>query len=780
MVNGTLVIFTGALKQQNSCLIQKVQLHHFSPKQSDLFLSSTSWLPLISTNKLTTILVLSKMLTWKLSHLRAPLKFKERPTPDGSYIDANHIAFWINYHDSHMLKITPEQTIKRESISEYETLIFEDRITPNIGVHAAQKNIIGWYQCHCDNTQGTWNTFVGGMLCRLQTRLKTKRGYSDRPGADQGYTGIDPLWTIRGFFIGLSIDYAPPYITVLCSDNIVSRWLVKLVKEELASGRYPGWCMTRLPYVSVIAQGSPSGSIHNTGDEGSASAGQELKRNSEAGPEEERNVEKIQVEVDTRYAVPTMINDKLTSWEQHQHRCGIKLQITQGSNTISEGTIGGLIRVGDKHYGLTVAHSFPISFHEALLQDPGDNQISDIINAWRQSTFFDMDSDLALIEMPGLWDQTPSPELWEDVNLVRTVSGVFRPVSIAWDQPRPLEQVVLATPQSIFCLRGVFIGTQALMPIPNSTALCTPWILRMERPWLIQPGDSGSWAFNAHTGELLGILIAGCQELLEAYILPAHQAFDNIQKRLGDRVSLPNCQPLQKENWDDLAHIANTYENTWTKIMVDSTPEAIEAIENEAARWTLECATVSEAAASLETAPLSFQPRVTRTPWQNPLVAIRYDDLYYHYAQDPGQLFLDMNILCGRVLSRESPQQCIDIVNEKLISEKDSVNNHTLYGFWRYLIVGPEEFWANVEEGIDNNGVVKNEERLMTRQYESHYSKSRIPWDRRILKSALKTMESDIEENLRRIKAKCGWFSLPETMQIGEYTSIPTFHASCI
>jgi hypothetical protein len=51
----------------------------------------------------------------------------------------------------------------------------------------------------------------------------------------------------------------------------------------------------------------------------------------------------------------------------------------------------------------------------------------------------------------------------------------------------------------------------------------------MERPWLIQPGDSGSWAFNAYTGELLGILIAGCQELLEAYILPAHQAFDNIQ-----------------------------------------------------------------------------------------------------------------------------------------------------------------------------------------------------------------------------------------------------------
>ncbi|RFN53875.1 hypothetical protein FIE12Z_1910 [Fusarium flagelliforme] len=665
-----------------------------------------------------------------------------------------------------MLKITPRQTIKRKSISEYETLIFEDRITPNIGFHTTQKNIIGWYQCHCDNTQGTWNTFVGGMLCRLQTQLKAKRGYSDRPGADHGYTGIDPLWTLRGFFIGLSIDYAPPYITVLCSDSIVSRWLVKLVQEELASGRYPGWCMTRLPYVSVIAQGSPSSSIHNTDDEGSTSTDQELKQKSEADREEERNLEKIQVDVDAKYAVPTMINDTLPSWEQHQHRCGIRLQITRGSDIISKGTIGGLIQVGTKLYGLTVAHSFPLSFNEARPQDTGDNQISDVINAWQQSTFFDMEFDLALIEMPGLWDQIPSPELWGDVNLVQTVSGVFRPVSIAWDQPRPLEQVVLATPRSVFCLRGVFIGTQALMPMPNSTVFCTPWILRMERPWLIQPGDSGSWAFNAHTGELLGILVAGCQELLEAYILPAHQAFDSIQKRFGDRVTLPNCQPLQKETWHALAHIADTYEDIWTKTTLNSTPEAIEAIENQAARWTSECATISEAAASSETASLSFQLQTTRPPWKNPLVAIRYEDLYYCYAQDPDRLFLEMNMLCGRVLSRESLQECIDAVNEKIMSEKDSSNSDILFGFWRYLIVGQEASWASADENIDNNGVIKNEERLMTRQYNSRYSRCRSPWDRRTLKSALETMESHIEENICRIKERSGWFSLPETMQI--------------
>ncbi|EWY80986.1 hypothetical protein FOYG_15278 [Fusarium oxysporum NRRL 32931] len=705
------------------------------------------------------------MRTWKLSHLKAYFEFKERPTPEGSHIDVNHVAFWINYDDTHRFKITPQQTIKRKSISGHETLVFEDEITPNFRFHAKKKPIIGWYQCHCDITQGTWDTFVGSMLYTLQTRLKSKRGYLDRHGADQGYAGIDPLWTIRGFFIGLSIDYAPPYITVLCSDKIVSKWLVNLIQEELTSGRYPGWCMTRLPYISVIAQGSPSGSIDNTDDEGSASADQEPNRNSEDGAEKEGNLERIQVEVDAKYAVPTMANGPLASWNQLRHRCGIKLHITHGSNIIAEGTVGGLIQVGDKPYGLTVAHSFPLSFNETGAQDQGDNQISVIINTWRQSMSLDMEFDLALIEMPGLWDQTPSPELWEDINLVQTISNVFRPVSIAWGQPRPLEQVVLATPQSAFCLRGVFIGSQALMPIPNSTAFCTPWILRMERPWLIQPGDSGSWAFNAHTGEFLGILIAGCSELLEAYILPAYQAFDNIQKRLGDRVTLPNCQPLQKQEWQSLAHITDTYEKTLGKMMVNPAPEAIEAIEDDAVRWTSECATVSEAAASKESTSSSFQLRVTRPSWQNPLVAIRYKDLCYLDAQDTSQLFRDISRLWGRALSIESPQQCIDAVNERIRSEKDSENSDVLFGLWRYLMVGQEDLWANMEEGIDNNDVLQNEEWLMTRQYDSRYSRSRSPWDRRTVKSVLEAMESDIQESLRRMKEKRGWFSLPETIQ---------------
>ncbi|KAF4959436.1 hypothetical protein FGADI_1657 [Fusarium gaditjirri] len=523
--------------------------------------------------------------------------------------------------------------------------------------------------------------------------------------------------------------------------------------------------MTRLPYISVIAYGSPSGIIDDPDEEGSASADQGPKRKAEDGTEGQDNSEWVEVEIDERYTVPTMTNDKLLSWEQHQHICGIRLQITRGSNTVAEGTIGGLIQVGEKLYGLTVAHSFPLAFIDVGSQDQGDNRISDILHKWRQSTSFDMESDLALIEMPGIWGQTPSPEVWEDVNLVQTVSGVFRPVSIAWSQPRPLEQVVLATPRSAFCLRGVFIGSQALMPIPNSTALCTPWILRMERPWLIQPGDSGSWAFNAHTGELLGILIAGCSELLEAYILPAYQAFQNIEKRLGHHVTLPNCQPLQQQDWEDLNHIVDTYEKISRKMMLNPTPDAIEAIEDDAVRWTSECAAICEAAGFKERASLSFQLRVTRSSWQNPLVAIRYKDLYYMDGQDTSQLFHDIARLWGLALSIESPQQCIYAVNERIRSEKDSENSDLIFGLWRYLMVGQEDFWSNMEENIDNNGVIRNEEWLMTQQYDSRYSRSRSPWDRSTLESRLEMMESDTQETLRRLKEKRGWFSLPETIE---------------
>ena len=60
----------------------------------------------------------------------------------------------------------------------------------------------------------------------------------------------------------------------------------------------------------------------------------------------------------------------------------------------------------------------------------------------------------------------------------------------------------------------------------------------MDAPYLIRKGDSGSWAFDAYTGDLLGILIAGCPKLLEAYILPAYRIFDDIRTKFGRPVGL--------------------------------------------------------------------------------------------------------------------------------------------------------------------------------------------------------------------------------------------------
>ncbi|KAF5240695.1 hypothetical protein FAUST_4221 [Fusarium austroamericanum] len=214
-----------------------------------------------------------------------------------------------------------------------------------------------------------------------------------------------------------------------------------------------------------------------------------------------------------------MTNGDLLSWLGNCHRCGIQVEIIRESQVIAKATVGGLIKVGNEVYGLTVGHLFsPSATH--------DDEVYQRLSTWQEWEGCDMELDWALVKMPGLQEQ--DVDSWMDVNLVRTVSGVFRPVLTALEEPSPYTQVVVATPGSTHCLRGVFIGTGAIVNIPESPTPIATWVCRMELPWLIRPGDSGSWVFDAENGMLLGVLVAGCPEVQEAYIIPAHGIFDDI------------------------------------------------------------------------------------------------------------------------------------------------------------------------------------------------------------------------------------------------------------
>jgi hypothetical protein len=54
--------------------------------------------------------------------------------------------------------------------------------------------------------------------------------------------------------------------------------------------------------------------------------------------------------------------------------------------------------------------------------------------------------------------------------------------------------------------------------------------------WSVQ-GQGGSWVINVQTKELLGVLVATCIALGEAYMIPARDIIDNIKATRGVKVA---------------------------------------------------------------------------------------------------------------------------------------------------------------------------------------------------------------------------------------------------
>ena len=58
-------------------------------------------------------------------------------------------------------------------------------------------------------------------------------------------------------------------------------------------------------------------------------------------------------------------------------------------------------------------------------------------------------------------------------------------------------------------------------------------------------GDCGSWILDAETGDLYGHIVAGCEQTGTAYIMPAHNVFEDARKRLGSDIMLPGATLLE-------------------------------------------------------------------------------------------------------------------------------------------------------------------------------------------------------------------------------------------
>jgi hypothetical protein len=111
------------------------------------------------------------------------------------------------------------------------------------------------------------------------------------------------------------------------------------------------------------------------------------------------------------------------------------------------------------------------------------------------------------------------------------------PHTIATQPPEVGRKVILATSRGKITTRS--IGSSSLVNVESLSTMLSTWTLAMTQESLVEDGDCGSWATDAVTGELVGVLVARCNPLLEVYIVPAKDIFDDIETLMGERPQLP-------------------------------------------------------------------------------------------------------------------------------------------------------------------------------------------------------------------------------------------------
>ena len=80
------------------------------------------------------------------------------------------------------------------------------------------------------------------------------------------------------------------------------------------------------------------------------------------------------------------------------------------------------------------------------------------------------------------------------------------------------------------------IGSESSVQLNSSSRYLCLWTVRVD---CSEVGDCGSWIVNQATGELLGMLVASCEAVCEAYILPIKEIFKEIEISSGHPAKLP-------------------------------------------------------------------------------------------------------------------------------------------------------------------------------------------------------------------------------------------------
>ena len=90
-------------------------------------------------------------------------------------------------------------------------------------------------------------------------------------------------------------------------------------------------------------------------------------------------------------------------------------------------------------------------------------------------------------------------------------------------------------------VKAIAISSVSSVQLNSWKRYLSLWSVQLDR---VEDGDCGSWIVDSVTGELFGILVATCEAVCEAYILPIKDIFKEIEKISGHSARLPFSRPL--------------------------------------------------------------------------------------------------------------------------------------------------------------------------------------------------------------------------------------------
>jgi CHAT domain-containing protein/tetratricopeptide (TPR) repeat protein len=406
-----------------------------------------------------------------------------------------------------------------------------------------------------------WDRLSVSLISLLPAR-ESKFDEAYQNATKNGHVGSrDPPWLLRCFLFGVNKEHARPHVTILCDTEWCSTTLRNtIIRSGLLVEK---WSCVRLSY-SVMQLGR--------------------------APERASNSEDFE-----RYKIHAFENG------QDDYRSGSPFEVKIDGITQGAATIGGVIEVGGLLLGMTCGHvfhtqdkrpssiGFPMDEEELGLFAYGNNA--------EDSTghFFDtiqLASTEMIDENEKLEEEYASPARAKPKSCVEHLEEISRdmdeenhgplgrllldwalvavnrshrqllerkivPSSLSFKQQNTdylskvsdmcldnaMKVVINAPSKNSTEYNGSGTGSTAVMHIPGSSRLQTVHICVMTDHSVFKEGDCGSWAFehklNPAEVKFLGMLVAACPALEEAYLLSADAIFEDIEKCSGQPVEIP-------------------------------------------------------------------------------------------------------------------------------------------------------------------------------------------------------------------------------------------------